>query len=57
MLQLYYFHELGLKEIGERLGVGEARVSQIHKQAIEELKRIIAMYRPQPERQESNMVQ
>src|SRR5262249_522254 len=57
VLQLYYFHELGLKEIGDRLGVGEARVSQIHKQAIEELKRIIAFHRPQPEHQAGNMVQ
>jgi RNA polymerase sigma factor for flagellar operon FliA len=40
VLHLYYFKEMGLKEIGEELGVGEARVSQIHKQAIEELRRI-----------------
>jgi RNA polymerase sigma factor FliA len=57
VLHLYYFHEFGLKEIGERLGVGEARVSQIHKQAISELQRIIALHRPQPERHVSNMVQ
>jgi RNA polymerase sigma factor (sigma-70 family) len=57
VLQLYYFRELGLREIGERLGVGEARVSQIRKQAIEELKRIIALHRPQPAGQVSEMVQ
>ena len=42
VLQLYYFRDLGLKEIGEELGVGEARVSQIHKQAVIELRRMIA---------------
>ena len=57
VLQLYYFRELGLKEIGERLGVGQARVSQIRKQAIEELKRIIALHRPQPAPQVSDVVQ
>src|SRR5262249_46934790 len=57
LLHLYYFHELGLKEIGERMGVGEARVSQIHKQAIGELKRIIVLHRPQPARRISNVVQ
>jgi RNA polymerase sigma factor for flagellar operon FliA len=41
VLDQYYFNEMGLKEIGEELGVGEARVSQIHKQAIEELRCII----------------
>jgi RNA polymerase sigma factor for flagellar operon FliA len=57
VLELYYFHELGLKAIGESLGVGEARVSQIHKQAIEELKRIIAARNPQPAQQVSTMIQ
>ena len=42
VLQLYYFGDKGLKEIGEELGVGEARVSQIHKQAVIELRRMIA---------------
>jgi RNA polymerase sigma factor FliA len=41
VLELYYFREMGLKEIGEQLGVGEARTSQIHKQAITELRRLI----------------
>lgn len=41
VLQLYYFGDKGLKEIGEELGVGEARVSQIHKQAVIELRRMI----------------
>jgi RNA polymerase sigma factor for flagellar operon FliA len=42
VLELYYFQDLGLKEIGTRLGVGEARISQIHKQAILELRRLIS---------------
>lgn len=42
VLELYYFKEMGLKEIGEEMGVGEARISQIHKQAVTELRRMIA---------------
>lgn len=42
VLELYYFQEMGLKEIGEKLGVGEARISQIHKQAVAELQRMIS---------------
>src|SRR5205814_8628180 len=34
VLRLYYFEDMGLREIGERLGVGEARVSQLHRQAL-----------------------
>jgi RNA polymerase sigma factor for flagellar operon FliA len=41
ILRLYYFQDLGLKEIGKRMGVGEARISQIHKQAVMELRRRI----------------
>jgi len=41
ILRLYYFEDLGLKEIGERMGVGEARISQLHKQAVLELRRRI----------------
>lgn len=39
VLELYYFEDLPLKQIGHKLGVGEARVSQIHKQAVLELRR------------------
>jgi RNA polymerase sigma factor for flagellar operon FliA len=42
VLELYYFKEVGLKEIGEQMGVGEARISQIHKQAVSELRQLIA---------------
>jgi len=41
VLQLYYFKEMGLKQIGEKLGVGEARICQIHKQALSELRRMV----------------
>ena len=34
VLSLYYDDELNLREIGEVLGVGESRVSQIHAQAV-----------------------
>lgn len=33
LLNLYYFEELNLREIGEILGVSESRVSQLHSQA------------------------
>ena len=39
VLQLYYFEDLNLKEIGRILEVTESRVSQLHTQAIEKLKR------------------
>src|SRR5437660_1271672 len=41
VVKLYYFEELQLKAIGRRLGVGEARVSQILKQASIELRRLM----------------
>lgn len=41
VLRMYYFKEMGLKEIGERLGLGEARICQIHKQALIELRQSI----------------
>ncbi len=41
VLQMYYFKEMGLKQIGERMGVGEARICQIHKQALAELRSLV----------------
>jgi len=38
VIQLYYYEELNLKEIGKVLGVGESRVCQIHTQALMRLK-------------------
>jgi RNA polymerase sigma factor for flagellar operon FliA len=34
LLALYYYEELTMKEAGAVLGVGEARVSQLHSAAI-----------------------
>jgi RNA polymerase sigma factor for flagellar operon FliA len=38
ILSLYYEHELTLAEIGEIIGVGESRVSQLRTQAIARLR-------------------
>lgn len=37
-LRLYYFQELTMTEVGQRLGVGESRVSQIHSSALARLR-------------------
>ena len=41
VLALYYFHDLSLKEIGKVLEVTEARVCQLHKQAVAEMRKIL----------------
>jgi len=41
LLNLYYFEELNLREIGEVLGVSESRVSQLHSQAAAKLRVIL----------------
>lgn len=38
VIQLYYYEELNLKEIGQVLGIGESRVCQLHTQALMRLK-------------------
>ena len=38
---LYYQQELTMKEVGELMGVGESRVSQIHTQAVKHLRAVI----------------
>jgi RNA polymerase sigma factor FliA len=38
VLALYYFEDLTMKEVGEVLGVGESRVSQIHSLALARLR-------------------
>jgi RNA polymerase sigma factor FliA len=38
ILALYHFKELTMKEIGQRLGIGESRVSQIHTAALQRLR-------------------
>ncbi|HEV3041562.1 MAG TPA: RNA polymerase sigma factor FliA [Candidatus Angelobacter sp.] len=57
VVKLYYFEEMQLKEIGQRLGVGEARISQILKQAGEELRRLMNAEKRTPARNVSTMVQ
>ncbi len=39
VLSLYYFEDLNLREIGKILGVTESRISQIHTQAINNLRK------------------
>ena len=34
---LYYTNDLTMKEIGERMGVNESRISQIHKTALKKM--------------------
>lgn len=38
LMQLYYYEELSLKEIGDIMQISESRVSQIHKKLIDKLK-------------------
>jgi len=38
IIQLYYFEELNLREIGQVLGIGESRVCQLQTQALLRLK-------------------
>jgi RNA polymerase sigma factor for flagellar operon FliA len=42
VLSLYYFEELNLKEIGQRLQLSESRVCQLHSKAIGQLKQSLA---------------
>jgi RNA polymerase sigma factor for flagellar operon FliA len=37
VVMLYYVNDLTMKEVGERMGINESRVSQIHKVALEHL--------------------
>jgi RNA polymerase sigma factor for flagellar operon FliA len=49
VLSLYYFEELTMKEVGAVLGVGEARVSQIHSAALVRLRaRMRTLLEPSP---------
>lgn len=43
---LYYFEELTMNEVGQRLGVGESRVSQLHAQALAGLQRRLRPFAP-----------
>ena len=57
VVKLYYFEDLQLKEIGRRLGVGEARVSQILKQAGTDLRRLMEAGKRTPAKRVSTLVQ
>jgi RNA polymerase sigma factor FliA len=41
VLMLYYQQELTMREVGELMGVGESRVSQIHSLAVEHLRSVM----------------
>jgi len=41
VIMLYYHQDLTMREVGELLGVGESRVSQIHTMAVERLRSVI----------------
>lgn len=54
VLALYYFEELTMKEVGAVLGVGEARVSQIHSAALVRLRaRMRTLLEPTPSTMDS----
>jgi RNA polymerase sigma factor for flagellar operon FliA len=38
---LYYEQELAMREVGELIGVGESRVSQIHTLAVKHLRAVM----------------
>ena len=57
VLRLYYFEDMGLREIGEHLGVGEARVSQLHRQALKELRKVSEQSRAVPAPKVSALIQ
>jgi RNA polymerase sigma factor FliA len=49
IITLYYQNELTMKEIGERVGVDESRISQVHSVALTRLRtRVKALLRPSP---------
>jgi RNA polymerase sigma factor for flagellar operon FliA len=39
VLSMVYYNELSQKEVAQTLGVTEARISQLHKEALERLKK------------------
>jgi len=44
VIQLYYFGDLNMREIGEELGLSEGRISQIHSKALQILRRRIDQF-------------
>ncbi|MGC8529530.1 MAG: sigma-70 family RNA polymerase sigma factor [Leptospirillia bacterium] len=51
VLTLYYYEELTMKEVAQVLDVSESRVSQIHSQALREIRRILDERHPASSRQ------
>lgn len=41
VLMLYYQQELTMREVGELMGVGESRVSQLHTLAVKHLRAVM----------------
>jgi len=41
VLSLYYYSELNYKEIGQVLDLSESRISQLHKQAVDKLRKLL----------------
>jgi RNA polymerase sigma factor for flagellar operon FliA len=41
VLMLYYQQEMTMREVGELMGIGESRVSQIHSQAVKRLRELM----------------
>ncbi len=54
VLGLYYLEEFTMKEIGEMLGIGESRVSQIHAAALRHLRSRLARFQFFPPRPEND---
>jgi RNA polymerase sigma factor for flagellar operon FliA len=48
IVELYYHHELTMREIGEQLGIDESRVSQLHATAVGRLRRRIREFLERP---------
>ncbi len=46
LIDLYYFGEVTMKQIGEELGVNESRVSQLHARAMQRLRAALEPARP-----------
>jgi RNA polymerase sigma factor FliA len=43
ILDLYYFGDVTMKQIGDEIGVNESRVSQLHARAIDRLRKLMVM--------------
>ena len=50
ILNLYYFGDVTMKQIGDEIGVNESRVSQLHARAIDRLRKLLGHEMGQPAR-------